>query len=99
MLVTSEVSVPTGEEPDSRGRPRSRGRSALRTRKLRDETIRRRGSILFLTSLFAEIAENESAKRSNHVKRFWLLAVLAQFLAAGAFAELVTYKLSTPGVV
>ena len=55
--------------------------------------------ILLLTSQFDEIAENGTAERSNHVKRFWLLAVLTQFLATGAFAELVTYKLSTPGVV
>ncbi len=64
-----------------------------------DETAARRGHILLISSLFAEIAESGSAERSNHVKRFWLLAVLTQFLATGAFAELVTYKLSTPGVV
>jgi hypothetical protein len=33
------------------------------------------------------------------MKRFWLIAILAQFLAAGAFAAPVTYELSTPGVV
>ena len=55
--------------------------------------------IIFIASQFAEIAENGSDERSKHVKRFWLLALLTQFLAAGAFAELVTYKLSTPGVV
>lgn len=33
------------------------------------------------------------------MKRFWLLVVLTQFLAAGSFAAPVTYELATPGVV
>ena len=55
--------------------------------------------MLLIPSQLAEIAENGSAEKEHHVKRFWLLVVLTQIIATGAFAELVTYKLSTPGVV
>lgn len=55
--------------------------------------------MLPISSQFAEIAESGSAEKEHHVKRFWLLVVLTQMIATGAFAELVTYKLSTPAVV
>ena len=62
-------------------------------------TLARAGYILPSALQFTEIANDRAAKRSKHVKRFWLLAVLTQFLAAGVFAAPVTYELSTPGVV